>query len=278
MKQEIGLKSICATDLKPKPISWIWNNWLALGKLHLLAGAAGTGKTTLALSLAATITSGGQWPDGSYCEPGNILIWSDTDDLRDTLLPRLLAHGADRQRVYFISGVFEHNKVRAFDPSKDMQKLCEKVLSIMDVRLIVIDPIGYVISRNPQKNGEIKRALQHLIELGDKLKAVIIGISHFNKNVIGCDHLERAIKSIACGTLTGVVLATTKIIDPRGKQKRLFMRAKSNHGIDSRGYYYKIEQISLENYPDVLSSKIIWGDPVEANAQGLLVDTNKIFK
>jgi hypothetical protein len=96
-----------------------------------------------------------------------------------------------------------------------------------------------------------------LIELGDKLKAVILGISHFNKNTIGRDPLERVTGSIAFGALARVVLATAKIIDLAGEQKRLFVRAKSNNRPDNGGYYYEIEQITLENYPGVLSSKII---------------------
>jgi len=275
MNKEMGLKLICATDIEPEPIQWIWNDWLALGKFHLLAGAPGTGKTTLALSLAAIITVGGQWPDGSSCEPGNILIWSGEDDFKDTLLPRLLAHGVDRRRIYFVTDVFEHNKPRAFDPAKDMQKLYEKAVGISDVRLIIIDPIVNVVSGDSHKNGEVRRDLQPLIELGDKLKSVILGISHFNKNTIGRDPLERVTGSIAFGALARVVLATAKITDPAGEQKRLLVRAKSNNGPDSGGYYYQIEQISLENYSSVLSSKIVWGNPVEGNARELLSDVNE---
>ena len=275
MSKGSTLNLICATDLEPEPIRWIWKDWLALGKFHLLAGAAGTGKTTLALSLAATITLGSQWPDGTYCEPGNILIWSAEDDPQDTLLPRLLAHGADRQHIYFVSDVLEHNKPRAFDPCKDMQKLYEKAVNIKDVRLIIIDPIVHVIAGDSHKNGEVRRDLQPLIELGDKLKAVVLGISHFNKNTAGQDPLERVTGSIAFGALARIVLATAKITDAAAEPKRLLVRAKSNNGPDSGGYHYQIEQITLDNYPDVLSSKIIWGSQVEGNARELLLDANE---
>ena len=64
-----------ATSFTVAPIRWIWDGWLARGKLHLLAGAPGTGKTTIALSIASTITAGGRWPDGSDPEQGDVLIW-----------------------------------------------------------------------------------------------------------------------------------------------------------------------------------------------------------
>ncbi len=265
-----GVELICTADLEPESIRWIWNNWLAAGKFHILAGAPGTGKTTIGLNIAATITRGGQWPDGTKSESGNVLIWSGEDDPQDTLLPRLLAHGADRQRAYFISDVFEHNKPRAFDPSRDIPKLYEKASQINGVRLIVVDPIVNVVSGDSHKNGEVRRALQPLVELGEKLKAVVVGISHFTKGTMGHDPLERVTGSIAFGALARIVLATVKITDPNGNFKRLLVRAKSNYGPDGGGYHYQIEPIELANYPDVFSSQVIWGDPVEGSARELL--------
>jgi putative DNA primase/helicase len=61
----------------------------------------GTGKTTIAMKMAATVSTGGAWSDGSRCAPGNVIIWSGEDDPTDTLVPRLIASGADRTRVRF---------------------------------------------------------------------------------------------------------------------------------------------------------------------------------
>ncbi len=61
-------------DLTPEPIRWLWPDWLALGKFHILAGAPGQGKTTIALKFAATVTAGGRWPEGSQTDAGNVLI------------------------------------------------------------------------------------------------------------------------------------------------------------------------------------------------------------
>jgi predicted ATP-dependent serine protease len=70
-----------ATAFTVEPIRWIWDGWLARGKLHLLAGAPGTGKTTIGISIAATITTGGRWPDGSNAEQGDVLIWTGEDGI-----------------------------------------------------------------------------------------------------------------------------------------------------------------------------------------------------
>ena len=86
---------VCAAAITPEPIDWLWEGWLATGKLHILAGAPGTGKTTVALAFAATISCGGRWPDGARADPGQVLIWSSEDDAKDTLVPRLIAMGAN---------------------------------------------------------------------------------------------------------------------------------------------------------------------------------------
>jgi len=269
-----AVELICGTDLEPKPIHWIWNNWLAAGKFHILAGAPGTGKTTIALNLAATITRGGQWPDGTKSELGSVLIWSGEDDPKDTLLPRLLAQGADRSRIFFISNVNENNKQRSFDPSKDIDKLREQALKISDVRLIIVDPVVNAVSGDSHKNVEVRRDLQPLVELGERLQTVVLGISHFTKETAGRDPLERVTGSIAFGALARVVLATAKITDNNGQSKRLFVRAKSNNGPDGGGFNYTIEHISLTGYNGVCTSKVVWGESVDGTARELLIDTN----
>src|SRR5689334_19780423 len=72
---------INGSSIKPEAIRWLWEGYLAQGKLHVLAGAPGTGKTMIALALAATVSTGGRWPDGNRCEAANVLIWSAEDDI-----------------------------------------------------------------------------------------------------------------------------------------------------------------------------------------------------
>lgn len=236
----------------------------------MLAGAPGTGKTTLGLNLAAIITRGDEWPDGAQSRPGNLLIWSGEDSLHDTLLPRLLAHQADLQRVYFINHVIENNKPRSFEPSQDIPKLYDKARQIGDVRLIMIDPVVSVVAGDSHKNTEVRRALQPLVELSEQLKAAVLGISHFSKSSMGRDPLERITGSIAFGALARIVLATVKTRD----SKRLLVRTKSNLGPDGDGYYYQIKQIALSSHPNISASQMEWGDFVEGSAEGLLIDTS----
>ncbi len=87
---------ISAADIKPEAVNWLWPNGLQLGVLNLLAGRSASGKSTIALSWSATITSGGQWPDGQTGDPARVVYWSGEDGIKDTLLPRFIAAGGDR--------------------------------------------------------------------------------------------------------------------------------------------------------------------------------------
>lgn len=85
-----NVKTQAAASIKPDPVRWLWPGWLAAGKVHLLAGAPGTGKTTVSMALAATVSLGGAWPDGTEAVQGDVLVWSGEDDMKD-LSPT--AHG-----------------------------------------------------------------------------------------------------------------------------------------------------------------------------------------
>jgi putative DNA primase/helicase len=81
--------TVRASDINPERINWLWKGWLALGKLELIAGVPEAGKTTIALSFAAAVSSGGMWPDGTKAPQGNVLIWTSEDDpSHPTLLSR----------------------------------------------------------------------------------------------------------------------------------------------------------------------------------------------
>jgi hypothetical protein len=92
-----------ASDIPIVPIRWLWPGWLARGKMHILAGALGQGKTTIAMAMAAAVSSGGVWPDGRAAgAPGNVLVWTGEDDPGDTLNPRLAGMGADLTRIRYV--------------------------------------------------------------------------------------------------------------------------------------------------------------------------------
>ncbi len=257
----------CGSDIQPEPIRWLWHGWLAAGKFQVLAGPPGTGKTTIANAISATLSCGGLWPDGTQAMAGNVLIWSGEDDPRDTLVPRLLACGADISRIFFVSGVTEGEDSITFDPAIHADLLEAEALKIGGVRLLIVDPIVSAIAGDSHKNAEVRRGLQPLVTLAERLDCAVLGISHFSKGTSGRDPVERVTGSIAFGALARLVFAAAKMPDnDQQGGSRIFVRSKSNIGPDDGGFRYDLEQIELENYPGVFASKLLWGDVVEGKS------------
>lgn len=258
---------LSASSITPEPIRWLWKDWLAKGKLHILAGAPGTGKTTISMAMAATITNGSRWPDGTRCASGHVLIWSGEDDPKDTLVPRLIAHGANLDHVHFVSCTVNGNERTAFDPSSDVSLLLECAARIGNVALLIVDPIVSAVAVDSHKNGEVRRALQPLVELAEKLGCAVVGISHFSKGTAGRDPTERVTGSIAFAALARIVMATAKR-DLDDQQAQILVRTKSNIGPDGGGLHYTFEQVEIQQ--GVFASRVRWGDAIEGNARELL--------
>jgi putative DNA primase/helicase len=271
-KQPI-VEVVSARDIEPEPVDWLWDGWLAKRKLQVLAGQPGTGKTTLAIELAATTSIGGVWPDGSQATAGNVVIWSGEDDPADTLVPRIIAAGADRTRVYFVKGVSEDGGKRSFDPAKDMGPLSQAIERIGDVKLIIIDPIAMVAVKDSHRNAETRRDLQPVADLCQATGAAGLGIHHLAKGTVGREPHERLIGSIAFAAVARVVMIATKTPPREGErnERRVLIRAKSNIGPDAGGYVYALEQIELSEYP-IFASRVLWGEAVDGTAREVLAE------
>ena len=270
-KRSPRVKLTCGSDIPPQVVDWLWAGYLPRGKVTLLGGAPGTGKTTLALRMAATVTTGGEWPDGTQAEPGKIVIWSGEDALADTLVPRLIAAGADMSRVFFVEGVEDRGKSRAFDPSKDVSALQTAITDAGGAGLLIVDPIVSAVSGDSHKNGETRRALQPLVDLASEACACLLGITHFSKRTTGRDPLERITGSVAFGALPRVVLVAAKEADtPEGAlPRRILARAKANNGPDDGGFYYSLRQVLLPADP-IEASLAEWAGVIEGSARDIL--------
>lgn len=266
-----GVTLIQASSIVPEAINWIWQRYLASGKLHLLAGIPGTGKTSLALAFATIISLGGQWPDKTKCPEGNVLIWSGEDDPTDTLVPRLIALGANMNNIHFISGVVgKDRKSRPFDPATDIQALHEKAVKVGNVKLVIVDPIVNAVTGDGHQNTNVRRCLQPLVNLAMLLDSAVLGITHFTKGTIGKDPLDRVTGSLAFGALARIVLVTIKDAANQDESRYLLSIAKSNIGQDGGGFYYVIEESKLSYNTAITTCVISWREQAIGSAKELL--------
>jgi hypothetical protein len=255
------------SEIEAKPIHWLWDGYLPSGKLTLLAGAGGTGKSTLAFSIAGTISNAGTWPDGSRChEEGNVLIWSSEDDPADTIKPRLMAVGANEHRYGVISGTIDENGVTCpFDAAKDMDDLREAVSRIGGISLLIIDPIVAAVTGDMHKANDVRRSLQAIVDFAAECNCAVIGITHFAKGTAGKNSAERVIGSQAFAALARMVLVAAKEED---SDRRVFTRAKSNNSLDTGGFSYTIEPLMLNRY--IQATRVVWGEALEGSSRSIL--------
>jgi putative DNA primase/helicase len=262
------VKIRCGADIKPLPITWLWPGWVPAGKLTILAGAAGTGKTTLALALAAVLTVGGRWPDGSACAgQGNVLIWSSEDVADDTLVPRLIASGADLARCHFIEGIAQDGESVPFDPSQDIPDLRRAVDAIGGVSLLLIDPIVSAVAGDMHRANDVRRSLQAVVDFADAHGCAVIGITHFAKGGAGKAPQDRVIGSQAFGALARMVLVTAK---EEGSGRRVMARAKSNIAPDDGGVAYSLELVTIAG--GIEATHAVWEGVIEGTAREILGD------
>jgi len=257
------------------PVAWLWHGWIAGGKLHVLAGEPGAGKTTIGLALAATLTVGGQWPDGTQAPVGDVLIWSGEDGPADTLAPRLMAAGADMRRVHFVKRTIDGGGSRPFCPATDMPALDKAVRGVPEPRLLILDPIVNAISGDSHKNSEVRRALAPVVEFAEAHRMAVMGITHFSKHSGGRSPVERLNGSLAFGALARLVLVVTKgrAEDDGRENRRLLVRAKSNLGPDEDGFLYSLEQAETDG--GISAARVVWGGEISGSARDLLADAEK---
>ncbi len=257
-----------ASDVIPEPVNWLWPKWLAVGKVTILAGLPGAGKTSQALSFAATVSSGGTWPDGTrYATPATVLVWSGEDDLADTLIPRLIAAGAKLHNVHFVRSVAdEQGELQPFDPSRDIPFLAEKLSAIGGARLLIVDPIVSAVSGDAHKANDVRRNLQALVDLARDHGCAVLGVTHFKKDSHGALPLERVIGSQAFGALARVVLVAAYDETARGG---VLARAKTNLGPGSGGFTYAIEETIICD-GRIRINVVRWGEQLQGTARDIL--------
>ena len=232
------------TDIEAKPISWLWPGRIALGKLSLIAGDPGLGKSLLTATMAAIVSKGYSWPLEETVAPiGSVVLLSAEDDPGDTIKPRLEAAEADCDRIHVLQAVratdSDGNPIeRMFSLKRDIAVLEELLPTLPDCRLVIIDPISaYLEGADSHNNTDVRGLLAPLAKLASDHSVAIVLIQHLNKSS-GGSAMYRSMGSVAFVAAARAAYIVTK--DQNDPERRFVMPTKNNLAKDTTGLAYSV--------------------------------------
>src|SRR5574341_1065719 len=267
--------------VESKPIDWLWPNRLARGKLTMLAGHGGKGKSQIYTSFAATLSRGLPWPDGQSCNhPGSTIILNAEDGPEDTIKPRLLAAGADCSKVFlardYIPEAQSSLKPRLPNLAMDLTLLEKTLAEITDLRLIVLDPLMSFTGRGDSaKESEVRAILSPFCMMLERLNIACLGLMHFNKKTDVEQALMRILGSVAFSALPRMIYVAGNPNDDEDTHE--FALAKSNIGpFPMPALTYRMEPITL---PDgIQTCRIAWGAEAVSRADDVVKHRSRYQK
>lgn len=241
--------TIDADSVTAAPMEWLWPNVIPIGALSLLGGAPGMGKSQVAISIAATVSSGGTWATGEKAEAGSVLVLEAEDDVARTVKPRLIAASADTRRVGLAKEIDLRGGPEPFEAEFKRRK---------GLKLIVLSPIRkFIGDAEYHGNTGVRDVLQPILAWAEQRRVAVLGICHPPKG--------KEAKEAFAGSTAFVEIARAAysvIPDPASKEPivkrrpRILVAAKGNLGPDTLHLNYRIEGFTT---PDGIgTSRVIW--------------------
>jgi AAA domain-containing protein len=191
---EVGVTTRLS-EVEPEEVEWLWRDRLALGKLNLLVGDPGNGKSFVTLDTAARVSTGAEFPDGSPCVRGSVILITGEDGIADTVRPRLDAQGSDLTKIHQLK-IKSGDSERQFHIGAHLDQLRVKIREIADVRLLIIDPLtAYLGDVDPNKDSRVRGLLTPFATLAEEMRVAILAVMHLNKAAV-MDAIYRRQRSI----------------------------------------------------------------------------------
>ena len=227
-------KQKCWRDAREKPVpvmkmseveetvvQWLWYPFIPFGKVTLIQGNPGKGKTWLAMAIAAYCTNGKELPNALPIEPFNVLYQTAEDGIADTIKPRLAKCGADMTRVRFIN---EDEKQLSMTDDR-----IEKAIRQNNVRLMIMDPIQAYLGANVDMNraNEIRPLFRHLSTIAERTGCAIVLIGHLNKSS-GSQSDYRSLGSIDIAAAVRSILFVEKVEKEKEQDIRVVYQQKDS--------------------------------------------------
>lgn len=211
-----------ASEIEVKSVEWLWYPYIPYGKVTVVQGDSGDGKSTFILKLAAMLTKGEPMPftDGTGQKPVNVIYQSTEDDADDTIVPRFIKAGGDTDRLLFIS---EKERYLSFSDERLLEAIRQT-----KAKLIILDPLSAYIGEGTSINSanEVRSQFRPLIEIAKEQGCAIVIVHHMNK-AIGQKALNRGVGSVDVPAAARSVLLIART-DKERPNERILAQVKSN--------------------------------------------------
>ena len=283
----IALELIRASEIEPKEVKWLWYPYIPFGKVTLLQGDPGDGKSKLMLSLSALLSKGEALPfvdDENALEPMSIIYQTTEDDADDTVVPRFNSANGNGENLIFIK---EDSKNLSFGDNRIREAVVK-----CNAKLLILDPMSsYIGERCSMNNANETRAeFNHLISVAKDTGCAIVIIAHMNK-MKDTSPLYRTNGSIDIAGAARSILAVTKTGNKENPSERYLVQVKSNLAPMGSAIVFEVAENGVDFINEVeLSADDAFssisprmGRPndtlqaAEANLKNILSDGNKML-
>jgi hypothetical protein len=263
-----------ASDVKPRNIQFVWQDRLALGKHTAIPGRGGEGKSQVVYDIAGRITNGAAWPCSKDIAPqGSVVLLNAEDDPADMMIPRLLAAGADLNRVHIVEAVNTSNGgKKRFNIQADLDKLYTVCRTLGDVVMVAVDPLGSYLGGelDTHRDAALRDALDPISQMASAANVAFTSVMHFNKSS-GVDAVNRVMGG--AGFVNAPRCAVGVLRDPDDDDVRLFLGLKSNIGRLPQGLKFKFgsKVVGIDDGRDIKATHVQWIGTTEVSADAVVL-------
>lgn len=227
VKEQPKLKITKMKNVQAKKANWLWPGRFPKGKLAVVAGDPGLGKSYLTLDIASRVSLGGPWPDAGTAPLGNVLFITAEDGLEDTVVPRLDSLGANQDRIYAIGiSVDDNGKDVSLTLDKHLQQIEDEIVTYSAV-LLIIDPVLALTGKtDTHKAADVRAILTPLSAVAERTDCAVIAILHLNKNSKEGNALYRVNSSLDFVAAARSVMVVGE--HPNDSESRVLASMKAN--------------------------------------------------
>jgi hypothetical protein len=255
---------VALSQIAPEPLRWLSPGRLAAGKITLLDGDPGLGKSTLLCEFAARISRGDPLPGGDAAPPRPVVLMSAEDDPYDTIRPRIDAAGGDPRRVIAFATLPNDASSETLGAIPDHLYVIEEIITRTRAALLIIDPLVAFLARGHNANSDqgVRRAFHALKGLAERTGVAIVAVRHLNKSMTA-NPLYRGGGSIGIigAARCGLLLAP----DPEDAERRILASTKDNLGLPPPSLAFR-----LLSSPGSDVARVVWEGESQWTAGQLL--------